>query len=182
MLLVNANLVYAPAPFSWFPFKFDYVDFTQNWFYDIAPSLIKMMISIGLIPWVEFVFQWLISAVKRLWDSGTISYHKVTSTKCTTLKHFINLYGGPTYQIHFRFASIMTLVSISFMYGMAIPMMIPVTFLGLISIYVNERILLAYFYQKPTCLDSEIEKMSYSFFSFAPVPMFIIGYWCMSNR
>ena len=76
----------------------------------------------------------------------------------------------------------MSMVFISFMYGMAIPMMFPITLVGIFSIYINERLLLAYSYQKPVAIDDKLEKISYAWYQFAPIVMFLYGYWFIGNR
>lgn len=180
-MLVNAKLTYAPGFIKWFPFHRDYVDFTENWFYDLAPNIVKMMISLGVVPWVEFILFFLIKSIRRYRDSGSIFSHHNHKTKCCTQKQYVDLYGGGDFQIHFRYASIMTMVFLSFMYGMAIPILFPVTLFGITSIYVNERVLLAYSYKKPPPLDEDLELRSYKFLKFAPLLMFLIGYWSLSN-
>jgi hypothetical protein len=107
------------------------------------------MLSIAYVPWIEFFALGFINIVKKWHDSGSFFYNHSLKTKCVTSKQYIDLYAGPKYQITFRISSVMTLVFLSFMYGMAIPTMIPLAFFGICSIYVNERLLLAYYYQKP---------------------------------
>lgn len=140
------------------------------------------MISLGVVPWVEFILFFLIKSIRRYRDSGSIFSHHNHKTKCCTQKQYVDLYGGGDFQIHFRYASIMTMVFLSFMYGMAIPILFPVTLFGITSIYVNERVLLAYSYKKPPPLDEDLELRSYKFLKFAPLLMFLIGYWSLSNQ
>jgi len=79
-------------------------------------------------------------------DSGVI-FGTRTKTKCVTQKAYIELYSGPVYMMHYKYASIIMMINISFMYGMFIPCLFPITLLGIINMYVNERIMLAYWYR-----------------------------------
>lgn len=42
--------------------------------------------------------------------------------------------------MHFKYSSIMVQVFVSFMYGMAIPALFPIAFLGIFNMYVVERL------------------------------------------
>ena len=42
------------------------------------------------------------------------------------------------------------------MYGMMIPILYPIALLGIINIYITDRILLAYYYKKPPVTDTKL--------------------------
>jgi hypothetical protein len=70
----------------------------------------------------------------------------------------------------------------SFMYGMLLPILFPIALFAFGNLYVNERILLAYYYQKPPIYDDELIKCSISMMKGAPVLMLLMGYWALGNR
>jgi len=70
-----------------------------------------------------------------------------TKTKCVTQKAYIELYSGPVYQMHYKYASVIMMINVSFMYGMFLPILFPITLFGIWNMYVNERLLLAYWYR-----------------------------------
>jgi len=71
---------------------------------------------------------------------------------------------------------------VSFLYGMFIPLLFPVTLIGILNIYVTDRILLAYYFKQPPHIDMELQISAVRILKFSPVFMFLIGYWAMGNR
>lgn len=76
-------------------------------------------------------------------------FSKLPKTKLKTITQFINLYGGPEVVIHFRYSFIMNLIFVAFTYGLAIPMLFPITMFGIFNMYVCERLMMAYYYRQP---------------------------------
>lgn len=68
------------------------------------------------------------------------------------------------------------------MYGMMIPMLFPVALFAFINIYVNERLLLAYYYKQPPMYDMELHLVALRRIKLAPILMYLIGYWAVGNR
>jgi hypothetical protein len=68
------------------------------------------------------------------------------------------------------------------MYGMMIPMLFPIALLGLINMYVNERLLLAYYYKQPPMYDMELHLVALRRIKLAPILMYLLGYWAIGNR
>jgi hypothetical protein len=48
--------------------------------------------------------------------------------------------------------------------------------------YINERILLAYYYKKPPMYDMEIHLESLKRVRLAPILTFSLGFWAIGNR
>jgi len=65
------------------------------------------------------------------------------STADTTLKisikDYISRHGGPESIIHYRYSDFMSMVFITFIYGTALPVLFPITFIGLIILMLTER-------------------------------------------
>ena len=73
-------------------------------------------------------------------------------------------------------------VCITFMYGMAIPVLFPITLVALINIYITDRLLLAYYFTQPEQVGLELHVNCMKNLKLAPFMMFIFGYWAMGNR
>ena len=58
--------------------------------------------------------------------------------------------------MHFKYSSILTQVCVSFMYGMNIPLLFPIALVGIINMYIVERLTLAYYYQQPPMYDAKL--------------------------
>ena len=68
------------------------------------------------------------------------------------------------------------------MYGMLLPILFPIAFFAFANLYVNERLLLAYYYQQPPIYDDELIRSSLKIMKGAPIFMFVMGYWALGNR
>jgi len=51
--------------------------------------------------------------------------------------------------MHFKYSSVIMQIVVSFMYGMQIPLLFPIALFGIFNMYMNERLLLAYYYKQP---------------------------------
>lgn len=92
------------------------------------------------------------------------------------------MYSGPEYFMHFKYSTIMNVCFVTFMYGLAIPMLFPIAFFCFLILYISERIQLTYFYKKPPMFDEKLNISAIGILKWAPVFMMLFGYWIMSNR
>jgi len=76
----------------------------------------------------------------------------------------------------------MVQVFVSFMYGMFVPLLFPIALFGIFNMYVVERLCLAYYYRKPPMYDHELNTQVLGFLRYAPLLMFLLGYWAVGNR
>ena len=104
------------------------------------------------------------------------------NTKKVTIQQYIEVYAGPELQLHFRYATIMNFVFVSFTYGLIMPVLFPITLLALVNLYVVERYQFAYLYRKPPIMGNDLNKKALDVMKFAPVIMFTFGYWQLGNR
>ena len=58
--------------------------------------------------------------------------------------------------MHFKYSSILVQVFVSFMYGMFIPILFPITLFGIFNMYVVERLCLAYYFRQPPLYDAKL--------------------------
>jgi hypothetical protein len=68
------------------------------------------------------------------------------------------------------------------MYGMIMPILFPIALFGIINMYVVEKLCLAYYYKQPPNYDEKLQASVQSKLCYAPILMFAMGYWGMSNR
>ena len=62
------------------------------------------------------------------------------------------------------------------------PILFPIALLAFVSLYVNERLGLAYYYQQPPVYDDDLIRTTVRYMKLAPILMFLLGYWAMGNR
>lgn len=84
------------------------------------------------MPWFEFVISVVTLWVNRSIDSG-VMFGTRTKTKCVTQKQYIELYSGPVYLMHYKYAAIIMMINITFMYGMFMPVLFHITLIGILN-------------------------------------------------
>jgi hypothetical protein len=98
------------------------------------------------------------------------------------VQQYVQLYSGPELKIYSKYSAIINVVYTTFTYGLAIPIMFPLSILCLLSIYVTERIKLAKYYKEPPHYDIKLILLVLDILKMAPLPMFAFGYWFLGNR
>lgn len=68
------------------------------------------------------------------------------------------------------------------MYGTMMPILFPIALFAFVNLYVNERLLLAYYYQQPPVYDDELVRLTVHYMKLAPLLMFLMGTWSLGNR
>lgn len=84
--------------------------------------------------------------------------------------------------MHFKYSSVIVQVYVSFMYGMCIPLLFPIALFGISSMYLVERLSLAYYYKRPPMYDEKLNENALFILKHAPLFMFVFGYWGLGNR
>ena len=141
------------------------------------------MLIMAVFPYIEIVMYGSIKKLQRYLDSGfPCCGRDPDKTKKTTLLQYTNLYAGPVYLMHFKYSSVLVQVFVSFMYGFNIPMLFPIAMFGIMNMYIVERLALAYYYRKPPMYDQKLNRQALRILQWAPVGMFMLGYWSTGNR
>lgn len=91
-------------------------------------------------------------------------------------------YQGSKYSMHFHYSFITVQIWMMFTYGLMIPLIVPVTLAGIAISYVTDKVLLAYYFMQPPQYDHRLQQQVVQTLKLAPLPMYILGYWVMSNR
>jgi hypothetical protein len=76
----------------------------------------------------------------------------------------------------------MNIIFTTFTYGLAIPLVFPLAFVCLLSLFVAERIQVAKYYKKPPHYDIRLNQQVLEILQYAPLPMMFFGYWFLGNR
>lgn len=67
------------------------------------------------------------------------------------------------------------------MYGLYVPILFLTTTIGILNLYITERILLFYYYKKPPSYDGKLNYRVINILEKVPYFMFFLGYWALSN-
>jgi hypothetical protein len=68
------------------------------------------------------------------------------------------------------------------MYGMYIPIVFPIALIGIIIKYFMEKMLITYWYRKPPMYNEKLSRIAINILTFAPILLFIMGYWALGNQ
>jgi hypothetical protein len=178
LLLVNANT--SQTWLFWLPFKGEYPDLTYEWYNDVGSSLIITMLTAAFMPAIEFCIGLTMRIVFRLLDSGFKC--KKYNSKKKTIQQYVNLYSGPEYMMHFKYAALLNVVFVTFMYGLAVPLLFPIATIFFAVSWIVERLALAYSYKQPPMFDDVLNKSAISTLKVAPLFMMFFGFWVFGNQ
>ena len=84
--------------------------------------------------------------------------------------------------IHFKYSTIIMQIYIAFAYGLFVPFLFITSTIGVINMYIVERICMYYFYQYPPSYDDKLSRKALTLLNKAPIVMFAFGYWAIGNR
>ena len=160
----NYCIVYIIAPWSFKKatnadrglFSGIYTDLTSQWFLDIGTMITYTALLNAIFPVLEFIFGWSRRLILRMWDQRSCCPCDKRKSRAKSIASFEDIYSGPVFAAHYGLAFIVSIVYVAFFYGPGIPILIPITFAGLIINYVTERLAMAYSYMKPPMYDSSL--------------------------
>ena len=84
--------------------------------------------------------------------------------------------------IHFKYSNVIMQVYVAFAYGLFVPAIFITTTIGVLNMYIVERMCMHYWYQYPSSYDDKLSRKALSLLSKAPLVMFAFGYWALGNR
>lgn len=193
-ILVLSDLEFAPVPFSWVPLYNQFTDLQRDWYTSMGSQVVKTMMIQAFMPIVEMIIavsmktgmKWLDSGFpccrpKREADENDKFIESVRITKKSTILQYINLYGGPEYLLHSKYSQVLLQIFVCFMYGMFIPFLFVVCLISLVVFYFVETAALVYWYRKPPSYSGELDTKANKILLYAPIFMFTLGYWAISN-
>ena len=83
--------------------------------------------------------------------------------------------------MHFKYSGILNVLFVCFMYGLAIPMLFPISLMAFTVLYTMEKLTITYFFRQPPMFDEKLNESAISKMKWAPIFMMFFGYWCLSN-
>jgi hypothetical protein len=106
---------------------------------------------------------------------------KKNKTKKADMFQYIKLYAGPDFALYSNYAKVLLILYVTFMYGILLPVMFPIAAIAIFNIFVTDTLMLTYWYQKPPMYDDKLYTEALEILKLAPLLMFGLGYWAMSN-
>ena len=94
----------------------------------------------------------------------------------------MDLYSGPDYLIHFRYAALLNIIFVTMFYGTGLPILYPIAFVSILILYLSELILIHYWFQRPPMYDEKMSSTALGILPIAGVIGCMISYWMVSNN
>lgn len=191
MNLLNYGLVYMLAPWDSRESKLPgvekifggmYTDFNAYWFNDVGDLIVGTMVFNMYYPILEFVMYWAIRWLYRAIDQRSCCTNNEKRSRAKTMQGFEATYSGPEFQIHWKYAYILNVVYVTCFFGPGLPILFPIGLCSLIVLYVVERLMVAYSYQRPPMYDSTINATTLRLLWLAPICYLISASWMYSNQ
>ena len=158
----------------------DRTDFDVKWYSTVGAILMKTMFMVAIWPLIEFAMFYSLMNFNRILDRNWGSDTFVTNTP--TVQAYIDLYAGPEYLIHYRYATILLNIGVAFFYGTAMPYLYATALLAFVVLYLNERLLVCYYYREPPAFDEKMTLMTLELSKYVPLMMLPVAFWQLGNR
>jgi len=168
------------GPLSWMFMVGDQTDFSVVWYRTVGGLLMKTMFMVAIWPLIEFGMFYTLMNFSRLLDRGWGSDTFVSETP--TVQAYIDLYAGPEYLIHYRYATILLNIGVAFLYGTSMPYLYVTALLAFVVLYINERLLVCFYYREPPAFDEKMTLMTLELTKYVPMMMLPFVFWQLGNR
>jgi len=175
LLLGQAN--FSQTWLTFIPFNGAYLDLTESWYINIGPSLVSAMLLNSIYIYLDFGIAYGTKFFFRALDQGGCWCCKKRKTKATTIQQYVDLYSGADHAIHFKYATILNTVYVTFTFGLALPMLFPIAAFTFFNIYFLERLCVMYFHPKPPLYDDKLNAQMLRTLKWAPVMLIFFSYW-----
>lgn len=168
------------GPLSMIFFVGTETDFSVTWYRTVGLTIMRTMMSQALWPLIEFVMFYAILNLTRLADRKFTSDTFVTSMP--SVQAYIDTYAGPEYLIHYRYAAILLQIGVAFCYGCTMPPLYGIACLAFVILYINERLLVCYYYREPPAFDEKMTSLTLDLVGKVPYIMLPMAFWQLGNR
>ena len=92
------------------------------------------------------------------------------------------LYSGDEYQIHYQYSQMLVITWCTFLFAPGLPILFPIALLGMVVLYITNRIQLAYWHRRPPIYDQKMNETTIGMLSVAPALYLLSGAWVFSNQ
>lgn len=161
-------------------FNVFFSDFSVKWYASVGTLIVDALKFAIYWPIIEFCGFFSLRLLWRVLDKGFCCCKK--STRKKTIQAYVQTHSGPQFLIHYKYAACEKFVYISFMYGIGMPILFPISLAALIVLYIVERLLVAYSYKEPPSYDEQVTKSSIKSLKWAVLIYLGVGYWMLSNQ
>lgn len=83
--------------------------------------------------------------------------------------------------ISYKYSSMLLMVYMAMLYGMLVPIIIPITLIALINLHITDHLLLAYICKQPPVYDERLTKRAIKLLAISPIGLLMFGFWALEN-
>ena len=84
--------------------------------------------------------------------------------------------------MHYKYSTILTVVYVTMMYGLGMPILFPIACISFVVLYFQEKTMLYYGYRVPPMYDERLSQNVLDTLQTAPILLVVFGYWMASNQ
>ena len=139
------------------------------------------MIFNSIYVYIDFAIAFGTKKLMIALDQGGCLCCKKRKTKKTTIQSYINLYSGPPHSMNYKYALILSTSFITFMFGLALPLLYPIAAFTFLNLYIMERVLITYWHPRPPMYDDKLNKKTLQIIAWAPIFLCFFGYWFLGQ-
>jgi len=155
-------------------------DFSVTWYRTVGTTIMRTMTSQAIWPLIEFVMFYGILNFTRCLDRKFTN--DTFKTNALSVQAYVDIYAGPEYLIHYRFAAILLQIGVAFCYGCTMPPLYGIACVAFIILYINERCLVCYYYREPPSFDERLTVLTLEIVKWIPFIMLPMAFWQLGNR
>lgn len=178
ILFVNANFNESGLGITLF--NGSYNDFSYKWYRDISTVFLTAAVVFIFMPFIEYVCVICWHLLRILWDRRCRCSRR--HTKKQSVAAVVDLLSGPENHLSYRYSHIVSLVFITMVFGVGIPILFPITLIAVVVQYVFERLLTVYYYSKPIMKEDIGSEASIAALKWCVLLYTFIGYWMLSSK
>mmetsp|Transcript_27157 Transcript_27157/g.33766 ORF Transcript_27157/g.33766 Transcript_27157/m.33766 type:complete len:243 (-) Transcript_27157:954-1682(-) len=155
-------------------------DFTVTWYRTVGTTIMRTMTSQAIWPLIEFGMFYSLLNFSRCLDRKFSN--DTFDTSAPSVQAYIDLYAGPQYLIHYRYAAILLQIGVAFCYGCTMPPLYGIACVAFVILYINERLLVCYYYREPPAFDEKMTVLTLELVKWVPFIMLPMAFWQLGNR
>ena len=153
-----------------------------DYYRKVGSTIYQTMIIKSLLPWFKVGLISLVKCTKRFKDSGCSFNDLIPRSKSKTVENYVNIRLGPEVKLDLQYSYILMMLFTTFVHGMALPLLFPITAFAMMNVAITEKILFAYIYKKPIEYGDKLNIGTLQLLEFCPYFLLAFTYWMLGNR
>lgn len=149
-----------------------------RWYLAIGVPIVMAIFLQIFIPHFGLIVLSLKMFILRCWDRKcTLNARK---TRKITQTEYEDLYTGPEFILHLRFAQVLSMIYVCITYSSCLPILYPVAFLSLFVTYWTDKFLLLRYFRVANQFTAENSKIMVTLMPYAVIFHYIVGLFSFS--